>query len=93
LGGKQQIEHLSKGKIRGVAWGVALHAIGIRIAASGGGGGGCLLFWKPDKAEAFHQIKLKATARDLDMSPDGLRLATAHHDGHVRISRMEAKPG
>ena len=91
--GKQQIEHLAKGNIRGVAWGVALHGSDIRIAASGGSGGGFLLFWKPDKAEEFHKLKLKDTARDLDLSRDGLLLATAHHDGHVRISRMEAKPG
>jgi len=90
--GKQQIEHLIKEKPRGVAWGVALHADGTRIAACGGHDGGRVAFWKPDEAEAFHQFKLKNTARDLDLSRDGLRVATAHHDGHVRISRLEAKP-
>lgn len=88
--GKKQIEHLSKGKLRGVAWGVAFHDTGMRIAASGGSGG-YLLFWKPDSAEEFHQLKLKDTARDLSLSPDGLQLATAHFDGHLRIHRMEAK--
>ncbi|MDA1014821.1 MAG: hypothetical protein O3A00_10270 [Planctomycetota bacterium] len=90
--GKQQIEHLSKAKLSGVAWGVAFHANGMRIAASGGGGGGFLLFWKPDDATEFHQFKLKDTARDLDLSPSGLQVATAHHNGHVSISRLEAKP-
>ena len=47
--GKQKIEHLSKGKLRGVAWGVAIHSDGTRIAATGGSGG-YLLFWKPDSA-------------------------------------------
>lgn len=87
--GGQQIEHLSKAKLRGVAWGVVMHPDNIRIAASGGSGG-YLLFWKPDQVEEFHQLKLKDTARDLDLSPDGLHLATAHHNGHITISRMAA---
>lgn len=89
--GKQQIEHVSKGKLKGVAWGVAVHADGTRIAAVGGSGG-YLLFWKPDQAEEIHQLKLKDNARDLDLSPDGLHLATAHFDSHLRVHRMEAKP-
>lgn len=88
--GKQQIEHLSSGKLRGVAWGVAIHPDGIRIGASGGGGGGYLLFWKPDEATEMHQVKLKDTARDLDLSPDRLHVATAHHNGHVYVSRLAA---
>lgn len=88
--GKQQIEHLSKAKLRGVAWGVAIHPDGTRIAASGGSGG-YVLFWKADQAEEIHQLNLKNTARDLDLSSDGLHVATAHHDGHVRICKMEAK--
>jgi WD40 repeat protein len=89
--GKQKIAHASKTKLRGVAWGVAFHPDGFTIGASGGGGGGYLLFWKLDKAEEFHQFKLPNTARDMDLSPDGLHLATAHHDGNVRISKMAAK--
>jgi len=89
--GKQQIEHLSKGKLRGVAWGVALHPDGLTIAASGGGGGGFLLFWKENEKQEFYQLKLPNTARDLDLSSNGLDLATAHHDGHLRISRMDVK--
>lgn len=90
--GEQKIEHLSKGKFRGVAWGVSLHATGITIAAAGGGGGGQLLFWKQDEADEFHTMKLKDTARDLAVSPDGMHVATAHHDGHVRVHLMDAKP-
>ncbi len=90
--GKQQIEHLSRGKLSGVAWGVAMHPNGTRIAAVGGRGG-YLLFWKPTNGEDFHRVKLKNDARDLDLSSDGLHLATAHYDGHVRISRMDASSG
>lgn len=88
--GKQTIEHLSKGKLRGVAWGVALHPDGTVIAAVGGRGGH-LLFWKPDGKEEFHLMKLPNDARDLDLHPDDLHLATAHHDGHLRIHKMAAK--
>lgn len=89
--GKKQIEHLSKAKLRGVAWGVVFHPDGTRIAASGGGGGGYLLFWKPDGATEMHQMKLKDTARDLDLSSDHLHVATAHHNGHVYVSKLDAK--
>ncbi len=89
--GEQTIEHLSKRKLKGVAWGVALHPEGFVIGASGGGSGGFLLFWKSDGKEEFHQFKLPNTARDLDLSSDALHLATAHHDGHLRICRMDAK--
>ncbi len=88
--GKQSIEHLSKGKLRGVGWGVAVHPDGTVIACVGGSGGH-LLFWKPDGPEEFHALKLKRTARDLDLAPDNLTLATGHSDGYLRLHRMAAK--
>ena len=78
--------------MNGVAWGVTFHPDGTRIAASGGSGGGFLLFWKPDGATEMHQVKLANTARDLDLSPDKMHLATAHHNGHVYVSRMDVQP-
>lgn len=89
--GKELIQQASKAKLRGAMWGVALHPDGTTIAVSGGGGGGFLLFWKPDGKEEFHQLKLPNTARDFDLAPDHLRVATAHYDSHVRIYRMTAK--
>jgi len=87
--GELLTEHLSKGKLKGVGWGVAIHPDGTIIACVGGSGGH-LLFWKPDDANEFFTMKLKNDARDLDLSPDGLHLATAHHDGYLRIHRMKA---
>ena len=87
---KQTIEHLSKGKIRGVAWGVAAHSTGVRIAATGGSGG-FLLFFNPDDKNEFHNMKLKDVGRDLDLSPDGLQVAVAHHNGHISLLRLEEK--
>ena len=88
--GTPLVEHLSKGKIQGTAWGVALLSDGT-VAAAIGGNGGFVLFWKQDGKEEFHQVKLPNTARDLALSPDGLHLTTAHHDGHLRIHKMDAK--
>jgi WD40 repeat protein len=88
--GKQLVEHLSKGKLRGVAWGVAMHPDGATIATVGGSGGH-LLFWKTNEVEDYFTMKLPGSARDLDLSPDGLHLATAHFDKHIRIHRMAAK--
>ena len=89
--GQQKIQHQSKGKLVGVAWGMALHPEGFTIGVSGGSGGGFLLFWKADEKEEFHQLKLADTARDMHLSPDLLHVATAHFDGHVRIHRLTAK--
>ncbi len=88
--GKQKIAHVSKAKLRGVAWGMAMHPDGFHIAAVGGSGGH-LLFWKPDGKEELHHQKLPNDARDLDLSSDGLHLVTAHYDNHVRVHKMAAK--
>ncbi len=53
--------------------------------------GGFLLFWKPDQKEEFHQLKLKNSARDLDLSPDGLHVVTGHYDRRVRVSKLAEK--
>jgi WD40 repeat protein len=82
---------LHTGGVKGCAWDVAWHADGFVVAASGGGGGGLLHFWRLDDEKPFHKLKLPNTARGMDMHPDGLRVATAHFDSHVRISAMAAK--
>jgi WD40 repeat protein len=88
--GKSKTQHLSKNKLRGVAWGVVLHDEKFTVGVSGGSGG-YMLFWKFDAKEEFHQLKLPNTARDLALSPSGHQLAIAHHDGHVRLAQMTAK--
>jgi hypothetical protein len=61
------------------------------MGACGGGKGGFLLFWKPDADKDYHRFALPNILRDMDLHPDGLRVATAHYDGNVRISRLAAK--
>jgi WD40 repeat protein len=58
----------------------------------GGTSGGLLLFWKPDAEKSFHRLGLPANVRDMDLHPDGLQVATAHADRHLRITRLAAKP-
>jgi WD40 repeat protein len=64
---------------------------GSLMGVSGGTSGGFLLFWEPDADKAFHRFQLPALARDMDLHPDGLRVATAHSDKQIRITRLAAK--
>ena len=89
-GAMKTLQH-PKEDIKGVAWGVRFHPEGFIIAASGGTSGGFLWFTKPDQENEFFKFTLPNSARDLDLHPDGIQLATAHHDGIVRISEMKAK--
>jgi WD40 repeat protein len=89
--GAEPKAHKSKADLRGAAWNVAIHPEGFLIALSGGGGGGHLLFWKPEEEQAYHSFKLPNTARDMDLHPDALRVASAHADGHLRIVKLADK--
>ena len=83
--------HIAEG-IKGIAWRVIFHADGPLIGVSGGSSGGFLLFWNADGEKEFHRFKLPNLARDMDLHPDGLQIATAHYDRQLRISRMTPKP-
>jgi WD40 repeat protein len=87
--GKQKQLLRPKTPFQGTAWGVVVHPAGF-IAGVGGGNGGLLWFWKPDNAQDFFNVKLPNNARDLDLHPDGKRLAVAFFDGAVRTYSMEA---
>lgn len=80
---------MPKAGFQGTAWGVVAHPDGF-FAAAGGGNGGALWFWKPDQAQAFHTLTLPGNARDLDLHPDGRRLAVPFFDGAVRVYDMGA---
>jgi WD40 repeat protein len=86
---KQQItEGITGGVVSRLRW----LGDGSLMGVSGGGSGGFLLFWKPDAEKAFHKFQLPASARDMDLHPDGLRVATVHADKQIRITRLAAKP-
>lgn len=88
---KKKLSQITDG-VKGIIWRVIYHPDGFLIGASGGSGGAYLLFWRPDQEKTFHKLKLPNTIRDMDLHPDGLRIATAHHDNHVRISSMTPQP-
>jgi WD40 repeat protein len=73
-------------------WGLNFHPSGLLVSVAGGGAGGYLIFYKPEQAEPTFQFKLSNTGRDMHLHADGLRVAVAHHDDHVRIYELRAKP-
>jgi len=80
-----------KEDIKGVAWGVRCHASDFIVMVSGGTSGGFLWFFKPNQTNEFFKVTLGNTGRALDLSPDQLHVATAHHDGHLRVYGMYEK--
>ncbi len=76
-----------KAAFQGTAWGVAVHPAGFVLGVAGGNGG-MLYAWKPEASPDYFALKLPANARDLDLHPDGRRLAVAFHDGAVRVYAM-----
>ncbi len=89
---KVERQQIAEGITGGVVWRLRWLADGSLMAVSGGGSGGFLLFWKTDADKDFHRFQLPNIARDMDLHPDGIQVATAHHDHHVRITRLGAKP-
>jgi WD40 repeat protein len=89
--GEKQQFMTTKAKLKGSTTGVKFHREGFAIASSSGADGGHLLFWKPDEPNEFFDLKLPNVARDLDLHPDQLRLATPHADKTLRLWQMTAK--
>ena len=90
-GGQPAVQYEAKEKVNGVAWGVRHHADDFWIGLAGGGGGGWLYFWKEKTPQEFFQFKLPDNGRDLDLSPDGLRVSVAHAGGNLRLYNLHAK--
>jgi WD40 repeat protein len=88
---KVEKQQIADGITGGVVWRLRWLADGSLMGLSGGSTGGFLLFWKPDAEKDFHRFQLPNLARDMDLHPDGLQVATAHYDRHVRITRLAAK--
>ncbi len=82
---------IAEGITQGVVWRLRWLADGSLMAVDGGGNGGYLFFWKPDTEKDYHRFQLPNIARDMDVHPDGIQVATVHHDRHVRITRLAAK--
>lgn len=66
-------------------------ADGSLMGLSHGVAGGFLLFWKTDADKAYHKFTYQSHARDMDLHPDGIRVASAHAEKFVRIVHLAAK--
>ena len=82
---------LADGITGGVIWRLASLPTAASSAAAEERNGGFLLFWKPGTDKDYHRLALPNILRDMDLHPDGLRVASAHHDRHVRVTRLAAK--
>ena len=56
------------------------------------GSGGHLLFWGKDDEKPAPAFKLPDMARELDLHPDGLQIATVHHSRKLRVTKLAPKP-
>jgi WD40 repeat protein len=90
---KVEKQQIADGIPGGVIWRLRWLGDGSLMGLSGGSSGGILLFWKPDAEKDYHRFQLPNIARDMDLHADGLTVATAHHDRHLRITRLATKTG
>jgi WD40 repeat protein len=74
----------------GIIWRLRYLSDGSLMGISGGNSGGFLLFWKAGSDKDYHRLGPTNMARDMDLHADGLRVATAHHDGYARLTRLAA---
>jgi WD40 repeat protein len=77
--------------VAGIIWRVIAHPDGFVVGGCGGSGGGFVTFWKADADKEFFKLAMPALVRDLDLHPDGVRLAAAHPDKLIRILTMAPK--
>jgi WD40 repeat protein len=83
--GKLLKSHVCDGIPGGVIWRVQCLPDGTAIAVCGGSTGGFLLFFNDQQDKDIARFKLPALARDMDWHAPSARVATVHHDRHLRI--------
>jgi len=75
----------------GVVWRVMSLPDGTTMAVCGGSSGGFLLFFNQEQEKDIHRFKLPSLARDMDWHAATERVATVHHDQHLRIIHLHPK--
>lgn len=88
--GKILRNHVTEGVTSERIWSLCEHPDGFLVGCLGGAKGH-LDFWKPAEEKPFHVFALPNTARGMSLHPDGLRVATTHHDKKLRVTRLAAK--
>jgi WD40 repeat protein len=89
---KLEKQQIAEGLTGSSIWRLRWLGDGSLMGVCGGNNGNFLLFWKTDADKDFFRFALPTMVRDMDLHPDGLQVATAHADNHVRITRLAAKP-
>ena len=87
---KMARQHLTDTDKNERIWAMHYHAQGFLLAAIGGGKG-ALLFWNEGEDKPFHVFALPNSARGMSMHPDGVQIATTHHDSKLRLTKLLAK--
>lgn len=83
--------HLGEGLTNSTVWNCRFHPDGTLIAGCGGGSGGHLLFWGKDDEKPAPAFKLPDMAREMDLHPDGIQIATAHYSKKLRLTKLAPK--
>lgn len=83
--------HVCDGIPGGVVWRVLSLPDGTTMAVCGGSSGGFLLFFTAEQEKDVHRFQLPALARDMDLHAPTERVATVHHDHHLRITHLHPK--
>ena len=87
--GEQVRTHEATEIPRGIVWRLFFAPDGTLISGIGGQEAH-LAFWREEKTD-FHKLTLPDALLDLDRHPNGIDLASVHHSGEIRISRMAEK--
>ncbi|MFN0053046.1 MAG: WD40 repeat domain-containing protein [Planctomycetales bacterium] len=80
-----------KDNVQGSVFGLRFSPAGDFLIGAGGGSSGLLWFWKLDDEKSFQATALPSVAYDLDLHPDGLRIAVALYDKTLRVYDMSPK--
>ena len=56
------------------------------------GGDDTLIWWPAAAEKPAPAFKLPDMARELDLHPDGLQIATVHHSRKLRVTKLAPKP-
>ena len=89
--GKKTRTHTADG-LRAIGWQIRWLNDGTLLCGAGGSAGSFLVFWRPDADKEYHRFKVADNARDMDLHPDSIQVATPHYDGNLRISKLMPNP-
>lgn len=88
--GKGTGNHIVEGTTNERVWNLEYLPEGLLIGCLGGTKNQ-LAFWKEGEEKPVHTFPLPVSAHGMSLNADGLLVATTHHDGKLRITKLAAK--